>query len=183
MISIIVAMSPNHAIGYKGGLPWHIPEDMAHFKQLTMGHTIVMGRKTYDSLPHGALPCRRNVVISRTKKSIPGCDVYPSLGSFISLFGKSLLSNDALNSGQPLSSEQPASSDEQSSELFVIGGASIYAAALPFADKLYITLVDKDPANADTFFPALDLSKWWVTKKEKHDGFSFLEFVATPPTL
>lgn len=165
MLSIIVAMSPNHAIGYQGSLPWHIPEDLAHFKALTMGHTIIMGRKTFESLPHGALPGRRNVVLSRTITTLPGCDVFTNLQNAISncngnLLGKSLLSNDVSDN-----------------ELFIIGGASVYAEALPLADRLYITLVDTDPENADTFFPHFDLSQWVETKKEKHSGFSFITLV------
>lgn len=151
MISLIVAMSPNHAIGYCGSLPWHLPEDLAHFKQLTMGHTIIMGRHTYESLPHGALPGRRNIVLSRKPTFVPNdCEVYGSL-------------EDAL--------AECSTSDET----FIIGGAEVYSAALPLANKLYITLVDDNPSLADTFFPHFNPKDWAITKEEKHDGFSFIE--------
>lgn len=151
MISIIVAMSPNHAIGYKDRLPWHIPEDLANFKRLTMGHTIIMGRHTYESLPHGALPGRRNIVLSRRQNfAPPHCEVYNSL-------------------------EEALSHCSKDEETFIIGGAEVYRKAMPIADKLYITLVDDNPENADTFFPQFNESKWIITKKEKHNGFSFIE--------
>ena len=114
-IAIIVAMGRNRAIGYRNRLPWSIPEDMAHFKQLTMGHTIIMGRHTFYSLPHGALPGRRNMVVSRTVESIPGCEVFPSLASAL----------EACNapSGHSVGDAQGASADNT---VFVIGGASVY---------------------------------------------------------
>ena len=113
-IAIIVAMGRNRAIGYRNRLPWSIPEDMAHFKQLTMGHTIIMGRHTFYSLPHGALPGRRNMVVSRTVESIPGCEVFPSLESAL----------EACNapSGHSVGDAQGASADNT---VFVIGGASV----------------------------------------------------------
>ena len=153
MISIIVAMSPNHAIGYKGRLPWHIPEDLANFKRLTIGHTIIMGRHTYESLPHGALPGRRNVVLSsKHDYRLKDCEVYDSL-------------------------EGALSHCNEDDETFIIGGAEVYRKALTFADKLYITLVDDNPKDADTFFPDIDFKKWKEKRKEKHDGFSFLEMI------
>lgn len=151
MISIIVAMSPNHAIGYKGSLPWHLPEDLARFKRLTMGHTIIMGRHTYESLPNGALPGRRNIVLSSKHDFAPSdCEVYHSLDEALKHCNK----------------------DE---ETFIIGGADVYSQSLQIADKLYITLVDNNPQNADTFFPQFDEREWMITKKEKRDGFSFIE--------
>lgn len=163
MISLIVAMSPNHAIGYHGSLPWHLPEDLAHFKQLTMGHTIVMGRHTYESLPHGALPGRRNIVLSRKQDFAPvGCEVYGSLEEAL----KECKKNNECNKDNDCNKYE---------EMFVIGGAEVYREALPLADKLYITLVDNNPSAADTFFPRFNTSDWKITKKEKHDGFSFLE--------
>lgn len=164
MISIIVAMSPNHAIGYKGRLPWHLPEDLARFKSLTMGHAIIMGRKTFESLPHGALPGRRNVVVSRNfrnngshtgadsqTESFQGCDTYGSL-------------------------REAMESCKSEDETFVIGGASVYRQVLPLADRLYVTLVDDNPPQADTFFPHWNKDEWTETKKEKHTGFSFIVF-------
>lgn len=148
-VSIIVAMSPNHAIGCEGQLPWHLPEDLARFKQLTMGHTIIMGRRTFESLPHGALPGRRNVVLSRTVRTINGCEVFETLEA-------------ALKTCAP------------KEETFVIGGESVYRQALPLTNKLYITLVASNPAHADTFFPNFNKDEWTETQKEKHNGFSFI---------
>ena len=153
MISIIVAMSPQRAIGFRNRLPWHLPEDMAHFKALTTGHTIIMGRKTFESLPNGALPHRRNVVITRhsetMKERFHGCVLYDSL--------KNALKKET-----------------KDQEIFIIGGESIYRQALPFTDKIYATLVGQEPKEADAWFPEIDMSKWHITKKEKHTGFSFL---------
>lgn len=150
MISIIVAMSPNRAIGYCGSLPWHLPKDLARFKQLTMGHAIVMGRHTFDSLPHGALPGRRNIVLSHRHDFAPAnCEVYSTLEKALEACNK----------------------DE---ETFIIGGAEVYSSAIHLADNLYITLVDEDPNVADTFFPQINEKEWHLTKKEKHQGFSFI---------
>lgn len=164
-IAIIVAMGRNRAIGYRNRLPWSIPEDMAHFKQLTMGHTIIMGRHTFYSLPHGALPGRRNMVVSRTVESIPGCEVFPSLESAL----------EACNapSGHSVGDAQGASADNT---VFVIGGASVYEQALPWASVIYLTRVDDSLANADAFFPEIDMSQWTEIKKEKHTGFSFITY-------
>lgn len=153
MISIIVAMSPQRAIGFRNSLPWHLPEDMAHFKALTTGHTIIMGRKTFESLPNGVLPHRRNVVITRKsetmKEHFHGCVLYESLA-------------EALKQ------------EAKDQEIFIIGGESIYRQALPLADRIYATLVEQEPKEADAWFLEIDMSKWQITKKEKHTGFSFL---------
>jgi dihydrofolate reductase len=150
-VSLIAAVADNQAIGYRNQLIWHISEDLKRFKQLTTGHTIVMGRKTYDSLPKGALPLRTNVVISRSTTAITGCEVYDSL-------------DKALNA------------HNSESEIFIIGGAQLYAEALPLASKLYITHVNDSPEAADAFFPVIDPARWGITKKEKHNGFSFVEY-------
>lgn len=150
-LSIIVAMGRNRAIGCLGRLPWHLPEDLHRFKQLTMGHTIIMGRKTFESLPHGALPGRRNVVLSRHAITLKYTEVYHSLQAALA-------------------------SCRKGEEVFIIGGASVYAEALALADRLYITLVDQSPRDADAFFPPWDASEWTATKKEKHTGFSFIAF-------
>lgn len=150
-ISIIVAMARNRAIGYKGRMPWDIPEDLRHFKQLTTGHTVIMGRKTFESLPGGALPHRRNIVVSRTIQTVEGCEVFSSI-------------------------ETAFDACRQEEEVFVIGGAEIYTQALPHTNYIYMTEVDMIPAAADTYFPTLDTNHWEVKKKEKHEGFSFIEY-------
>lgn len=153
MISIIVAMSPQRAIGFRNRLPWHLPEDLAHFKALTTGHTIIMGRKTFESLPNGALPHRRNVVITRQREAmqqrVHDCALYDSLEEALKLEAKD-------------------------KEVFIIGGESIYRQSLPYANKIYATLVGQEPKAADAWFPEIDMSEWHITKKEKHAGFSFI---------
>jgi len=141
MISVIAAVAKNRAIGYQNKLIYWLPNDLKRFKQLTTGHTIIMGSNTFRSLPKGALPNRRNVVLSRRSKDFPGCDVYPSL-------------EKALQSCQP---------DE---DIYIIGGASVYEQAVKVADRLCLTEVDDVPQEADTFFP--DYSEWRVETKEAH---------------
>lgn len=141
MITIIAAVARNRAIGYKNKLIYWLPNDLKRFKQLTTGHTIIMGSNTFRSLPKGALPNRRNVVLSRRSKDFPGCDVYPSL-------------EKALQSCRP---------DE---DIYIIGGASVYEQAVKVADRLCLTEVDDVPQEADTFFP--DYSEWRVETKEAH---------------
>lgn len=126
MISIIVAVAENGVIGDKNALLWHIREDLQHFKAVTTGHPVVMGRKTYESLGR-PLPNRRNVVITRQELTIAGCEVVHSLDEALALF----------------------SSDE---EVFIIGGAQIYAEVLPRADRFYLTRVEH-PYEGDTRFP------------------------------
>ena len=141
-INIIAAVAKNRAIGFENKLIYWLPNDLKRFKALTTGHTIVMGRKTFESLPKGALPNRRNVVLTRTTKELPGCDVYPSL-------------EEALKSCKP---------DE---DIYIIGGARVYEQALPFADRLCLTEVDDTPKEADAFFP--DYSNWQIARKEEHE--------------
>lgn len=144
MLSIIACISKKHrAIGYQNRLLYAIPSDMTRFRMLTTGHTIIMGRKTFESLPNGALPNRRNIVISKTKEQITGCEVFASLE-------------------EALAARKEAAEDE----CFIIGGASIYEQALPFADKLYLTIVEKEPEHADTFFPEINPAEWEVTEKK-----------------
>ena len=156
MLNIIACISKKHrAIGYKNRLLYAIPSDMTRFRKLTTGHTIIMGRKTFESLPNGALPNRRNIVISKTREQIAGCEVYASLE-------------------EALEARKEAAEDE----CFIIGGASIYEQALPLADKLYLTIVEKEPEHADTFFPEINPAEWEVTEKEMRNEnglpFTFL---------
>ena len=169
-ISIIACIAKgNRAIGYQNRLLYHLPSDMARFKELTTGHTIIMGRKTYESLPHGALPNRRNIVISQTLKEIPGCEVYTSL--------QDVLWNECY---KLLYMEKEESWIASSEELFVIGGERIYQEALPLAQTLYLTIVDDTPTKADAFFPAIDLNEWEETEKEMRNEngitFTFLTY-------
>ncbi|GHT76869.1 dihydrofolate reductase [Bacteroidia bacterium] len=158
IISIIVALGKNNEIGRNGGLLCYLPGDLKHFKEITTGKTIVMGRKTFDSLPKGPLPNRRNIVISRNPGlQIEGAEVYPSLDYALLKL-----------------------KDED--EIFIIGGAQIYKQILPDADKLYLTKIQAEFPDADAFFPPVDNSVWRVVSREMHladerheVGFSFLE--------
>ncbi len=141
MISIIAAVAKNRAIGFENKLLYWLPNDLKRFKALTTGHTIIMGRNTFESLPKGALPNRRNVVLSRTTKELPGCEVYSTL-------------KEALESCKP------------EEDIYIIGGARVYEQAIQFADRLCLTEIDDTPKEADAFFP--DYSDWKVDTKEAH---------------
>ena len=158
MITIIAAVAKNRAIGYQNKLIYWLPNDLKRFKALTTGHTIIMGRNTYLSLPKGALPNRRNIVLSRSQKAFPGCDVYPSL-------------EEAL---------QHCSPDE---DIYIIGGASVYRQALKLADRLCLTDIDDTPAEADTFFPPYE-DDWQEESREDHPiddrhdfRYSFVDYI------
>ncbi len=163
MISIIAAISENRAIGYKNKLLYWLPNDLKRFKTLTTGHTIIMGRKTFDSLPKGALPNRRNVVISRNVKELPGCEVFKSLETAIRTV-------------------QTTSVPGLDNNIYIIGGASIYEQALPLADKLCLTIIHDTTENADAFFPPFD--DWKEEKREDYDTdekhaykYSFVDYL------
>lgn len=141
MVSIIVAVAQNGTIGDKNSLLWHISEDMRFFKRTTSGHPVIMGRKTYDSLGR-PLPNRTNVVISRTAGHIEGCTIARSLEEAIALF-------------------------PDHEEIFIIGGAQIYALALEIADRIYITRVEHD-YKGDTSFPSWDESKWQLLNRDSY---------------
>lgn len=136
-ISIIVAVADNYAIGYSNKLIYWLPDDLKRFKALTSGHTIIMGRHTFESLPKGALPNRRNIVLSRSNNSFPGCDSFSSL-------------------------EEALDSCKNDEEVFVIGGETLYREAISKANKLYITHVYDIPKNADAFFPAIKMDEWEI---------------------
>ena len=144
MISIIVAVAKNGVIGDKNSLLWHLREDMIHFRTTTSGHPVVMGRKTYDSIGR-PLPKRTNVVITRdTNLAIEDCTVVHSLDEAVAMFDKS-------------------------EEVFIIGGAQIYKQALPLADRIYLTVIDKE-YEGDTSFPEIDYSAWNEISREEHSG-------------
>ena len=159
ILSIIVAIGENNEIGCMNGLLWHLPADLKRFKTLTTDHTVVMGRKTFESLPNGPLPNRRNVVISRNQQfTHHDCLVVSSLEEALIKL-----------------------SDEK--EVYVIGGSQIYCQALPYASKLYLTLVHASFPEADTFFPEIDLTRWIKRSEETHSAdeknkfsFTFYEY-------
>lgn len=144
MISIIVAIAENNAIGKDNKLIYWLPNDLKRFKALTTGNTIIMGRRTFESLPKGALPNRRNIVLSRTGKPecFAGADLFTNL-------------KDALRAC--------------SGDVYIIGGASVYKEALPIADRLCLTYIHDTPAEADTFFPDIDMTQWKEVSHEEHD--------------
>ena len=142
MISLIAAMGKNRELGFGNKLPWHLPDDLKRFKALTRGHAIIMGRKTYEAIGR-PLPERKNIVITRNRDYVaPGCIVVASMEDAIKEAG-------------------------DDNEIFVIGGAEIYKLALPYADRMYLTLVDAE-IPADVFFPEFDESGWVITKTEPH---------------
>ena len=154
MISIIVAIASNNTIGSANSMPWHLPEDFRHFKQVTMGKAVIMGRKTYESIGR-PLPKRTNVVITRSDLQIEGCRVVHSLDEAFEMF-------------------------EPSEEVFVIGGAQIYEQALSKADRILLTIVHR-PYEGDTSFPTIDPSVWEECSRERFErgeefdaGFTFI---------
>lgn len=145
-VTAIVAIAHNNAIGRAGTLPWRLPEDMAHFKAFTMGHPVIMGRKTWESLPKRPLPGRRNIVISRSPLyEAEGAEVFPSVEDAIAAC--------------------PAADTP-----VVIGGAQIYATAFPFCSKIVVTEIDTDIPDADTFFPSIDPMIW--SRKEDSEALT-----------
>lgn len=148
MISLIVAKSTNDVIGKDNDLPWHLPADLKHFKDLTTGHTVIMGRKTYESILARLgkpLPNRRNIVVSRSLESAPaGFEIYHSL-------------DDAL---------QSAGADDRA---YIIGGTTLFKTALEqnLADEIQLTQIHAD-IDGDTFFPPLEATKWEETERGHH---------------
>lgn len=141
MISIIVAIAENLAIGKNNELLWHIPEDLKRFKRITTGHTVIMGKRTYESLPRRPLPNRRNLVITDVPgEQMDGCTMAYSI-------------NEAIRKC------------DLAEEYFIIGGASIYKQFLPLADRLYLTKVFKN-FDGDVFFPEIDWSQWKLVSRE-----------------
>jgi dihydrofolate reductase len=139
-IAIIAAIANNNAIGKNGNLLIHLPKDLKWFKQNTVNHTVVMGRKTYESLPNGALPNRKNIVLTRNKDfHCPDCTIASSIDEALKH-----LDNQQIN--------------------FIIGGAEIYKLFLPLAQRLIITRIYAD-FDADTFFPEIDFEKWQIIEK------------------
>jgi dihydrofolate reductase len=141
--SIVVAIAQNNAIGKDNKLLWHLPKDLKHFKEITTGGTVIMGRKTYDSVGR-PLPNRRNIVITRQQIEIPGCEVVHSLDTALEL----------------CSAEK---------EVFIVGGAEIYKMAMPLTDRIFLTIVHQD-FDADTFFPEIKKETWKETERQDHEA-------------
>lgn len=154
-VALIVAMTPQRVIGRNNALPWHLPEDLQHFKRITMGHTIIMGRKTFESIGK-PLPGRHNVVISRnTGWKAEGVTAVISIEAAIK------------------------AADPAAGPVFVIGGAQIYQLALPLADELFVTLVH-DNIEGDTVFPDPDWSRWQLVERSaRQRSRTGIEFTLT----
>ena len=159
LITLLVAMASNRCIGIDNKMPWHISEDFKHFKRLTIGKPCIMGRKTFESIVAQLgkpLPGRENLIVSRSGFSYEGAHSYVSLEDAIEA-AKTMAEKDGLE------------------EICVVGGAQIYAQALPFADRLELTLVHKE-VEGDAFFPEFSVDEWQEVWREDHKGdpaFSF----------
>ena len=154
MIAVVAALSRNRVIGREGGLPWHLPQDLKHFKEVTAGGAVVMGRKTFESIPEKfrPLPGRRNIVLSRNGFEAPGAEVRSDLPTEL--------------------------------DCFVIGGDTVYAQALPLADRLFLTEIDAHVAG-DAFFPELPAGEWRLSDESEpleENGLPYVFRVYDRPT-
>jgi len=154
-IAIIAAVADNRVIGADGRIPWHISADLKRFKQLTLGHTVIMGRKTYSSIGN-PLPGRQNIVLTRNPNfAAPGAvTVCRDLDTALRL--------------------------ATGNTVFIIGGADLYRQSVKLADTLHLTRVHQSPTG-DTLFPPLDLTGWTETFREPHEGFTFLDYRRRQP--
>ena len=144
-VHAIVAVASDWAIGRQGDLLCHLPADMKHFKEVTMGHSIIMGRKTFESFPRRPLPGRQNIVITRNADwQYPGVTVVHSLDEAIA--------------------------SAETDIVFIIGGAQVYEQALPRVDVLHLTLIHARWASADAFFPAINMDQWQEVSREHHES-------------
>ena len=142
-VHAIVAVASDWAIGRQGELLCHLPADMKHFKEVTMGHSIVMGRKTFESFPRRPLPGRQNIVITRNPEwQYPGVTVAHSV--------------------------EEAIAAAETDDVFIIGGADVYEQTLPMVEVLHLTVIHARWASADAFFPALDMNEWQEVEREHH---------------
>ena len=148
-MTMVAAVAENGVIGLAGKIPWHLPEDFAHFKATTLGHTLVMGRATYDSIGR-PLPGRTTIVLTRD----------PLWSAAGVLVASSLAEALAMADG----------------EVYVAGGATVYEAAMPYADAQVISEIDQEPAG-DTFYPAFDRTEWVETGRVPHDGFEVVSWL------
>ena len=163
MLSLIVAIAENYAIGKKGDLLCHLPADLKHFKETTTGCTVLMGERTFFSLPKHPLPNRRNIVLTDVQgKTFDGAEAAYSIDELV----------------QKVRPEE---------EAFVIGGGMVYRQMMPLCDKLYITHIHHSWEDADTFFPEIDSSIWQQVSAERHEAdennpyaYTFAEYIKKP---
>ena len=158
-LALIAAIARNNAIGFENKLIYWLPNDLKRFKELTTGHTIIMGSNTFRSLPKGALPNRRNIVLSRKESGFPGCETFSSL-------------------------EEALANCNDTELVYVIGGEMLYRTALPLADILCLTEIDDTPKEADAFFPTINPEEWAEISREKYSpdekhaqAYAFIDYV------
>lgn len=142
IVSQIAAMSENHVIGKDNQLLWHMPNDFRHFKNTTAGHTVIMGRKTFDSIGNKPLPKRRNIIITRQNISAEGCEVVHSIGDALALC-------------------------KNEDEVFIVGGAEIYRQSLPVTNRIYLTIIHHN-FDGDSFFPEISENEWKEVSHQDH---------------
>lgn len=162
-LQLVVAMAKNRVIGYQGAMPWHLPRDLQHFKQVTLGQPVLMGRKTYDSIIKSLgkpLPGRLNVVISRRDPGVA----------------------DGVLTFKGIEPAMAALTAEGEEVVNIIGGGEIYQTLLPLADKLYLTLIDAE-LEGDTWFPVIDFKQWQVSDTETHPADAHNAYAMTFVTL
>lgn len=143
-IALIAAIAKNNAIGIENKLIYWLPNDLKRFKELTTGHTIIMGSNTFRSLPKGALPNRRNIVLSRKENSFPGTETFKSL-------------------------EEALANCKNEEIVYIIGGEMLYRSTMPIADILCLTEIDDTPEKADAFFPEFSKNEWEIIQDEAHE--------------
>ncbi|MCL9816166.1 dihydrofolate reductase [Natronocalculus amylovorans] len=156
-IALIAAVAENGVIGADNEMPWHLPEDLTHFKQTTMGHPVIMGRKTYESITsaiNGPLPGRTNIVLSRSDPTV----------------------HDGVIVVDGISTAIDVAREHDDDRIFVIGGATVYEQFLPHADRLVLTELET-AYDGDTTFPTWDHTVWVEADRDDRDGFSFVEYV------
>jgi dihydrofolate reductase len=157
-VTIVAAVARNGVIGAGGRLPWHLPDELRRFKELTLGHVLVMGRRTYESIGR-VLPGRTTIVVTRQPGWTAGAEQVVTASSV----------REAITTAAEL--------DDQ---VFVVGGAQVYEEALPLADRLELTHVDAEP-EGDTMFPAIDWSEWRETGREPGDGWTAVTYERVAP--
>lgn len=166
VVSIVVAMSENNVIGNKNDIPWRLPEDLKHFKELTWGHPVIMGRKTFESIIARIgkpLPGRTNIVLSRGKQDLQGAFLVHNLKA-------------------ALRKARADAHTHEENEIFIIGGAQIFAQALLFADRIYLTRIHKY-IKGDAWFPQIDLHEWKKRDKAFFEGDPSYSFITLDRTV
>ncbi len=159
-IGAVVVIDQNNAIGNKGDLLCHLPNDLKHFKRITTGHTILMGRRTFESLPKGALPNRTNIVVSTSSaENFPSCITAKSVGEALS-------------------------KSDKDKDIFIIGGGKLYNSTIEITNILYLTRIHHSFNEADTYFPNINFDEWQLVEEEHHKAdekhaydYSFLKYI------